>query len=113
MADTQRVHDVVVCLASWQGHDYSDVTASRLVIVRVGGDGVIGYYNGSSFQTDARENGDTIFINEGVSESEFVGLVRHEAVHIAQSHHAELVRDGNIHWSEPFSACRVPLAVFR
>lgn len=113
-ADTLRVHDVVACLGAWATRDYSDVSASRLVIVRVGGDGVVGSRDGATWQTDARENGDTIFVNEGVSESEYVGLLRHEAVHVAQSQHRELVgSDGNIHWPPPFTACRVPLAVFR
>lgn len=118
-ADTQRVHDVVSCLAQWAQRDYSKVSASSLVIVRVGNPGVIGVQTNSrgdtvaTWQTDARENGDTIFINEGVSASEFVGLERHEAVHVAQAGHPELIgSNGNIHWAPPFNACRVPIAVF-
>lgn len=113
-ADIQRARDLTACLAGWAGGDYSDVDVTRLVIVRVGGDGVIGSYNGATWQTVARENGDTIFINEGVDNSTFVGLERHEIVHLVQSYHRELIgSDGDIHWPAPFNACRVPLAVFR
>lgn len=119
-ADLQRGHDVVNCLQAWarsNGYptaDYSDVPVDSLRVVRVGGDGIIGYYNGSTFQTDERQSGDSILINEGVSESEYVGDLRHGFVHMAQAYHRELIgRDGDIHWSPPFNACRVPLAVFR
>lgn len=119
-ADLQRGVTLAACLQGWaraNGHanaDYTDVDYSRLVIVRVGGDGVIGTDGkGDTWQTHARENADTIFINEGVSNSEFVGLERHEFVHVTQSYHRELIgADGNIHWAPPFNACRVLLAVF-
>ena len=119
-ADIQRGQAVEMCLESWvreNGNpeaDYSDVDLARLVIVRVGGDGVIGSKDGTTWQTDARENGDTIFINEGVGTSEFVGLERHELVHLVQSYHPELIgADRDIHWPPPFNYCQVPLAIFR
>lgn len=117
-ADVQRSEDVRGCLEAWartHGHpgaDYQDVDFSKLIIVRVAGDGVIGYYNGSSFQTDERQAGDTVLINEGVSGSEFVALERHAAVHKVQSQHAELIgADGTIHWPPPWDGCRVPRAI--
>lgn len=125
LADIQRGQVVAACLQQWaqaNGYptaDYSDVNFTDLVIIRVGGDGVIGVQTNahgdtiSTWQTDARESGDTIFINEGVSNSEFVGLSRHEDVHITQQKHRELIgTDGNIHWSPPWNYCGVPLAVF-
>lgn len=120
-ADLQRGHDVVACLQTWaraNGHpqaDYSNVPVDSLVIARVGGDGVIGYAdNGkTSFQTDERQNGDTTFINEGVSNTEFVALERHSFVHMAQAAgHPELVgSNGDIHWPPPWDFCQVPRAI--
>lgn len=116
-ADRARGHAVVACLEQWaraSGYpaaDYSDVRVDSLVIVRVGGDGVIGYYNGTSFQTDERQAGDTILINEGVSGTEAVALERHGYVHMAQSHRELIGADGDIHWPPPWDYCRVPRVI--
>jgi hypothetical protein len=120
VGDIQRGQAVAVCLQSWaraNGYasaDYRDVDFTRLVIVRVGGDGVIGVYNGATFQVDAREAADTIFMNEGLPGSETIALERHEFVHIVQERHPELIGTSGdrIHWPPPFDACQVVLAVF-
>ena len=118
-ADVQRGRDVLACLQAWaraNGHplaDYSDVHPESLVIVRVGGDGVIGRSNGTTFQTDERQDGDTLFINEGVSGSEFIALEYHGFGHFPQASHKELVgADGDIHWPPPWNACHVPRVIF-
>lgn len=120
VADIERGDNVAACLQIWARNSganpdamYYDVDFTKLVIVRVGGDGVIGTDGKTTWQTDARENGDTIFINEGVSASEFVGLERHELVHLVQSYHPELEGPVHqLHYAPPFNACQVPLAVF-
>lgn len=119
-ADIDRGLAVAACLEQWAQRngtpsaDYSDVNFAQLAIVRVGGDGVIGTRSdGATFQTDARESGDTIFVNEGVSASAFVGYERHELDHIVQQSHRELIRNGDIHYPPPFIACGIPLVIVR
>lgn len=114
-ADIARGVTVRTCLQGWArangypGAEYSDVDiAARLVIVRVGGDGVIGTEGTSSWQTPARENGDTLFVSEGVPNSLFVAVEYHELVHVVQEHHRELIgANGDIHWSPPWDFCHI------
>lgn len=118
--DITRGLTVAACLQQWarsNGYpnaDYSDVDFTKLVIVRVGDPGVLGWYNGKSFLTDEREAADTLFINLGVSASQYAGFSRHGDVHVVQEKHRELIgSNGDIHWAPPWDYCRVPRVFFQ
>lgn len=125
-ADSQRVRTVQACLTSWARSYFGDRGSNhfndsltrvvyddsvRLVIVRVDGDGIIAMRGRTQWQVDAAEKGDTILLSHWVTDP--VAYIYHEAVHLPQSRHPELIgAAGDIHWAPPWDYCHVRRAIF-